>query len=184
MGALPKTSEGNFLFHTMRRFFECDLEIIAQVRTTAGTAAVAISTTTTEKLIENAATTTAAALTKDLSENIKGIMETATTTAEPASATGTGTGLLKSRMTVTVVSRTFLRILQHLVRLGYLLEHFLGLLVAGVFVRMKLDRFLAVSLLQLLFRGTFGHSKQLVVILFLTGGHGLSFLLLGFGWPA
>jgi hypothetical protein len=69
-------------------------------------------------------------------------------------------------MAVTVVGRALLRVLQHLVGLGDFLEHLLRLLVAGVLVRVVLDRLLAVGLFELLLAGALGDAEEFVIVFF------------------
>ena len=63
-----------------------------------------------------------------------------------------------------VVGGALLRVLEHLVGLGDLFEHLLRLFIARVFVRMVLNRFLAVGLFQLLLRDLPRHAEQFVVV--------------------
>ena len=157
----------------MRRLLEGDLEIIAQVRAPAGAAPVAFAA---EKLVKNPAAPSTL-LSEDLAEDVERIVKAATAAAEAAGATRTA-ALLERGMAVTVVGGTFLRILEHLVGLGDLLEHLLRLLVARILVWVKLHGLLAVGLLQFLFVGPLGHAEQLVVILLLSRGHGQAFVSL------
>ena len=173
MRTLPELAEGNLLLDAMRRLLEGDLEIIAQVRAPAGAATVALAA---EKLVENPAAPTTL-LAEDLAEDVERIVEAATSAAEAAGATRTA-ALLERGMAVTVVGGAFLRILQHLVGLGDLLEHLLRLLVARILVRVKLHGLLAIGLLQFLLVGPLGHAEQLVVILLLSRGHGQAFVSL------
>lgn len=72
-------------------------------------------------------------------------------------------------MTKSIVSRPLVRILQHLIGMGDLLEHLLRLLVARILVRVILHRLLAIRLLEILLGGSLGDAQQFVVVLF---GHG------------
>ncbi len=63
-----------------------------------------------------------------------------------------------------VIFGTLVRVAQYAVSLGCLLELFLGFLVAGVFVRVVLDGFFAVSLLYLIGSCGLGDLKHFVVI--------------------
>ena len=96
-------------------------------------------------------------------EHFKWIMESATApVAGPATR-------VKGVVPVLVVGCALLRIAQRLVSFADLLELLFRRLVAGVFVRVKFDGHLAISLLDLLFAGSLLSFQDLVVIAF---GHG------------
>ena len=66
-----------------------------------------------------------------------------------------------------VVLLTFLRVVQHVISLGSLLELFLSFLVAGVTVRVVFDGDGAVRLLDLVFCGVLVYAKHLIIVSFL-----------------
>ena len=146
-------AERNLLLHAARGLLERDFDVVAQVRPVAR----AVATAAAEKLLEDAA---AAAAAEHLAENVERIVETARRPARAARPRP----LRERRMPVAVVGRAFFRILQHLVGLGDLLEHLLGLLVAGILVGMILDRLLAVGFLDLLLRGVPAHAEQFIIV--------------------
>ena len=96
---------------------------------------------------------------------------------EPAATPGTArtAALLEGGMPVAIIRRTLLRILQDLVGLGDFLEHLFRLLVAGILVRVKLHGLFTIGLLQVILRHALDYAEQVVVILFLSGSHGLCF---------
>ena len=69
-------------------------------------------------------------------------------------------------MAKAVVGGALLLIAQHGVGLAALLEAFLGLMVAGVAVRVKLQRQLAIGALDLAVRRDAGDAEYFVVIAF------------------
>src|SRR5215472_17176972 len=74
-------------------------------------------------------------------------------------------------MTEAVVLRAPLRIGQNLVGLVEFLEALLGLFVARIAIRMKLDRERAVRLLQLRLAGAAINAENLVVVAFVSWRH-------------
>ncbi len=74
--------------------------------------------------------------------------------------------LLEGGMAVAIVGGALLRVFQHLIGFGDLLEHLLGVLVALVLVGMILNGFLPVSLFQLLFGGVLLNAEQFVIVVF------------------
>jgi len=81
-----------------------------------------------------------------------------------AASARAATGALKGRVSIAVIGRPLLGIVENLVRLGDFFEHLFGLLVSGILVRMVLDRLLPVSFLELLFGGVPRDSEQFVAI--------------------
>ena len=67
-------------------------------------------------------------------------------------------------MAVTVISRAFLRVFQHVIGFVDGLELFLCLGIPLVFIRVVLHGELAVRLFQLILGGVFGNAKYLVII--------------------
>ena len=73
-------------------------------------------------------------------------------------------GSAHARMAVTVVRGALVRVAQHLVRLARLLESLFRGMIAGITVRMILERQLAIGTLQLLVAGLARDAQNLVVI--------------------
>ena len=69
-------------------------------------------------------------------------------------------------MAVAVVGGALIGVAQHLVGLAGLLELLLGRMVAGIAVRMVLQRLLAVGALQFLIAGVARDAQNLVIICF------------------
>ena len=88
--------------------------------------------------------------------------------AKAAGAAGARAGI-KRRVAVLIVGRAFLRVAQGLVGLADFLEFFLGGFVARIFVRMKFDGQLAVSLFDFLVAGVAADAEHFVIIAL---GHG------------
>ena len=107
---------------------------------------------------------TAALLAEDLAEDVARVVEAATGRAARDAAAA-----LECRGAVAVVGRTLLGVAQHLVGVRHLLEHLLGLLVAGVLVRVVLHRLFAVGLLQGVGIDALLDAEQFVVVVL---GHG------------
>jgi hypothetical protein len=75
-----------------------------------------------------------------------------------------GPGAFEGRRAITVVGRTLVRIAQHLVGMRDFLEHLLRLLVARIFVRVKLHGLLAIGLFHFFGSRALWHSEQFVVV--------------------
>ncbi|MNZ61019.1 hypothetical protein D3C78_791000 [compost metagenome] len=132
------------------RIFQVEIEGVAQVRAALHTAARAATTAATEEIAE------------DVAEDVR-----------EARAAKTGAGArahlrIDTGMTVLIVGRTLARVGQDLVGLVGLLEFLLGLLVAGIAVRVVLHGQPTISLLQLRLAGTALDTQYLVEI---TLGH-------------
>ena len=69
-------------------------------------------------------------------------------------------------MPIAVVGGALVGVAQHLVGFAGLLELFLGRVVAGVAVRMVLERLLAIRALQFLVAYIAGYAEKLVIICF------------------
>jgi len=78
---------------------------------------------------------------------------------------------LKCGVAEAIVLRAPIGVGQYLVRLVEFLEPLLGFFVAGVAIRMKLDRQAAVRLLQFVFGSPAAYAQNLVVVAFSRGGH-------------
>jgi len=154
-------AEGNFFFHAARGIFERDFEIVAQV---GAIAAAIAATTAAEEFLENAtAATAAASAAEDFAENVERIVKaTAATAGTPLPYSA----LLESGVAVTIISGTFLRVFQDLIRLGNFLKSFLRLFVTRVFVGVILNGFFPISFLQIFVGRTLSHTEQFVVIFF------------------
>ena len=83
---------------------------------------------------------------------------------------------IKSRVTVLVVERAFLRVAQDVIGLAQLLELLLGGFVSRVLIRMMFDRERPVGLLDVVRPRAALNAEHLVAITF---GHGLANGLLG-----
>ena len=100
-------------------------------------------------------------------EQIAKAEEVAQDIAEVGKSVGVETGGSRAGhagVPVVVVGGALLRIAEHAVGLGRLLEPLLGLLVVRVAVRVKLERHLPVGALQLLLGDVAADSQNLVVI--------------------
>ena len=111
---------------------------------------------------------TAEAAAKDVAENIAKVNTVAAKAAETAKAAGAAAVLgsvvgVNTGKAVLVVELALLRVRKHLV----CLELFLGILIAGVVVRVVLHGQLAVSLFDLRIGGRLGYTQHFVVITFL-----------------
>ncbi len=88
---------------------------------------------------------------------------------EAAGARGRAPAVLEGRVPVAVVGGALLRVHQHLVGLAEFLESLFGLVIAGILVRMKLDRKFAVGSLDFLFGGLAANFQDFVIVAL--GGH-------------
>ncbi len=113
-----------------------------------------------EKLLEDSAGPAAGGA-EDFAKNIEGIVKAAAARARP--------GALKGLVSVAIVRRALFGIHEDIVGLADLLKLILGGRVAGVFVRVKLDRELAVGALDLVARGGAGDFEYFVIVAL--GGH-------------
>src|SRR5690606_12067956 len=82
-----------------------------------------------------------------------------------AGATRSARGAVECGMSELIVGAPLVLVRQNLVGLRDLLEPRLGLGIAGIAVRMVLQRLLAIGLLDLFLRGVARHAKQLVEVL-------------------
>src|SRR6266568_4050055 len=151
-----KLLDFNLFFGTKSRFLQLDLHVVTQVRPVLPIFCLRVAA---EKRLENSATESA--LAEDFAENIERIVKTA---AE------TGATLSKRSVAETVIGGAFVRVHKNIVRFPKLLEFFLRMRVVGIFVRMNLDRELAIGTLDLFFRGVSRDAQHFVIIAFL-GGH-------------
>ena len=158
--------EGDFLFEATSGFFEVDLQIVAQI--VAALCATSGMLTTAESLFEKIVKDAATSAAEHLAEDFKRVVEPASWISTARSRARTGT---KSGVTEAVISSAFLRIAEGFVGFAKFLEFFLGILVAGILVRMILERELAVSLFNFFFRSIPQNAEHLVVIAL---GHGQS----------
>ena len=152
MLAADKLAERDLLLDAARGLLERDLKVVAKV----GAVAAAVAPPAPEHLVKDAAA--AAALAEDLPEDVERVVE-------PARAAGARARPLERGVPEPVVGSALLGVLQRLVGLGDLLEHLLGLLVAGILVRVVLDGLLAIRLLQLLLRRAPGDAEQVIIVL-------------------
>ena len=117
-----------------------------------------------------AAETTAKDITEDIAQ-IDPIAAKAAEAARAAAVLGCIAGIHTGKA-VLIVQLALLRVRKHLVGFIDFLELFLGILIAGVVVRVVLHGQLAVSLFDLRIGGRFGYSQHFVVIaLFLCHNH-------------
>src|SRR6266581_1844284 len=148
----------NFFFDAERRLLEPDLHVVTQIGTTLSILRTRASAP--KECLENAAADSAAA--ENFTENIERIMKTAA--AETRASRGEG-GVAE-----TIVGRAFIRVDEDIVSFAELLKFLLGMGVIGIFVRMKLDRELAISALDFLLRNVVLHTENIIIIAF-GGGH-------------
>ena len=78
---------------------------------------------------------------------------------------------LERGMTEAIILRALFRIRQDLVGLVEFLEVFLGLFVAGITVRMELNRQTPVGFLEFVIPGAPGNSQDFIIVAFLLSGH-------------
>ena len=117
-----------------------------------------------------AAETAAKDITEDVAQ-IDSISAKAAEAARTAAVLGCITGINTGKA-VLIVQLALFRVRKHLVGFIDFLELFLGILIAGVIVRVVLHGQLAVSLFDLRIGGRFGYSQHFVVIaLFLCHNH-------------
>src|SRR5438874_11314975 len=148
----------NFFFDAKRRLLQRDLHIVTQIGTTLSI--LRTRGRAPKECLENAAADSAAA--ENFTENIEWIMKT--TAAETRTSGGEG-GVAE-----TVVGRPFIRVDEDIVSFAELLKFFLGMGVIGIFVRMKLDRELAISAIDFLLGNVVLHNENFIIIAF-GGGH-------------
>ena len=130
----------DLLVATKGRLLEPDLHVVAQIR--AALFAVAIGRRwplPAEELLEDSASATTAAA-EDLAENIERIVH--------AARAGTAAPCAKAAWPKAIVGRALSLVHQDVVGLAELLEFLLGRVIARIFVRVKLDRELAVGALD------------------------------------
>jgi len=148
----------NFFFDAERRLLEPDLHVVTQIGTTLSI--LRTRARAPKECLENAAADSAAA--ENFTENIERIMKT--TAAETRTSRGEG-GVAE-----TIVGRAFIRVDEDIVSFAELLKFFLGMGVIGIFVRMKLDRELAISALDFLLGNVVLNTENFIIIAF-GGGH-------------
>jgi len=166
VGTRGGAPDGDFLFATLNRFHEIDLQVVAQVGALGGAGATASTPATasaTKGVLKNVPKDGPAqpSGSEDLPEKLKRVVEAASGHA-PARSEGL--------VTEPVVGFALLGVGKNLVGLADLLELFLRLFVALVFVGMVLKRELAIRLFDFLLGDAAGDPEDLVVILL--GGHG------------
>ena len=163
LGTLLLTGDGDVLLAAMHRLVKRQGDAHPDVLALAGGVGV-------RRTARAAKTAEAAA--KDVAENIAKVNTVAAKAAETAKAAGAAAVLgsvvgVNTGKAVLVVELALLRVRKHLVCLVDLLELFLGILVAGVIVRVVLHGQLAVSLFDLRVGGRLGYTQHFVVITFL-----------------
>ena len=165
MGAGGRAADGDFFFAALDGLEKIYFEVVAEVGALVGAGAAAASAPTAPAhgFLKNVAKNraTKAAGSKDVAEKFEGIMKT---------AAGHAAARSKGLVTETVIGLAFLRIGKDFVGLADLLEFFLRLFVALVFVRMVLQGEFAVGLFDFLLGDATADPQNLVVVLF--RGHG------------
>lgn len=110
--------------------------------------------------IVGSSATAAKEISENISENIREI--------HPGEIKSAGsTGSVEGGMTKLIILPPLLRIAQNRIGLRCLLEFLLGILVAGIHIRMIFFCQLSVSFLDLLLAGISVHAKDLIIISFL-----------------
>jgi hypothetical protein len=151
-GAVPKAIAGfarlfawnlDRGFGARKRFFERDLEVVAQIGAARRTGATA-----------------AAAEAEEVAEDVREVAERFGIEATTAGARDAGHA-------EPVVPRAFLGVAEHGIRLGGFLEFFFGGGVALIAVRMMLEREFAIGALDVLVACAAGDAQNLVVVLLL-----------------
>ena len=97
--------------------------------------------------------TEAATTSKDITEHREDVVHREATTAKATEATHT----LRTVEAKLIILLTFLRIVQHIISLGSLLEFLLGFLITRVTVGVIFDGYLSIGLLDIILRGVFIH---------------------------
>ena len=117
----------------------------------------------TQIITASSAATSSAATTEDVAEDVaKNVLK-----GGSAETAGREAALpIDSGMTVLIIERTFLTIRKDGISLGKLLEAFLSLFVARVFVRVTFQRQLTVGFFDLGIAGVLVNLKNLVIIAF------------------
>jgi len=100
-------------------------------------------------------------LAEDFTEDVERIVET---TAAGLTAATTTTGTLEGGMTIAVVSGALFRVFQDFVGFGNFFKCFLSLLVARIFIGVKLHGLFTVGLLEFFFGRAFWRTEEFVVI--------------------
>ena len=152
-----KLGDLDFLFHAAGGFLESDAHVVAKIGAAAATAALALAAAKgfAEDAVEYSAAIAAA--TEDFAEDLEGIVHA----PSPAHA-----ALRERLMAVAIVGGALVGAAEDFVGLAELLELFLGGVIAGIFVRMKFDRELAVRLFDFVrSRGAF-HTQDVIIIPF------------------
>src|SRR6202162_1030136 len=129
-----------------KRLFEADLHVVAQVRPALASGRAAARSRHAENALENIR---------------EGRAEIG---AEAGCAAGAA--VLEGGMAETIIGGALVAVLEHVIGLVDLLEAVLGLLVAGVAVRVAFHRELAERGLEFRFAGSAPHAKDFVVIPF------------------
>ena len=143
---------GGALVDLLEREPHLDLQILAAL----GSAAAARATSATA---EHA---TKGIVAKDVAKAREDVLEVREAAA--LEATAAALRAFKGLVPETVVLGALLRVAQHVVGLGGLLEELLGLLVSGILVGMVLDGHLLVGALDLVLGSVLGNSQHLVVV--------------------
>src|SRR6185503_20358592 len=119
--------------------------------------------------IHAVAAATAALLAEDLAEDVAECIGEAAEAFRAARACAERRGLVDAGVAELVVGRALARVGQHLIGFLALLEFLLGLLVAGVAVRVVLHRHAAIGLLDLVLGGVAVDAQHRVIVAL---GHG------------
>ena len=141
-------ADGNLGVLAEDRLLELQRDVLPQVRTTLGPSAP--TRTSAKKITE----------TEEVSENLAEVVKDRGIDARRCSNSA------YTRMTETVISRSFVRIRQNGVRFAALFELLFRVGIVGIAIRMKLQRQLAIGTLDFLLTGPAGNSEDLVVIAF------------------
>ena len=124
--AAHRAFQFHLFFHPLSGFFQGNLEVIAQIAA-PGLARSSLTTASAKKFLKDSSgSAPASAASKDLAENIKGIVS--------ACPTGSCPGR-EGRMAVPVVSGPFIGIPQNIIGFPQLLEFFFGRFVIRIAVR-------------------------------------------------
>jgi hypothetical protein len=158
--------QGHLVLGSEHRLIEFNFQIVAQIGTAHRCFTIAAPSAAAEKVLENAAASAHGAHEgAQRFLEIDATAESAGTAAKPAAA-GTKRG-----RAVLVIPLAFVGIAEDFIGLGDFLEFLLGVFVAGVFVRVKLNGQFAVGLFDVVRARVAGDADRGVKILVLRG-HG------------
>ena len=151
----------DFLFNTSIDLLQGQFHLDTDIGTTAHTFALAAATATKTREAGKTASrktgeTTSEQITETFKDGIQVKINIIASASSPAHA----------RMTELIVTGFLVRIAQHIVGLGRLLELFLRLLVARITVGMVLHGFLSVGLFYLFSRRGFLHAQHFIIVSF------------------